>query len=233
MNWSDYAVLGIIAVFAIIGLIRGFVFSVFKIASFFIAIIASIKLYPKASEYLAGTPVYGNIKNTIMDNLTGKYQTVVPASGQASENTVESVVGELSIPAFFKQSIAGSMPGPEEFIDVQGIINSVSDEITKVIINILSLILIFVLIRIGLFIIGLILRGLVKLPVLKQFDRLGGLAFGAIEGLLMVYILCAVLLLFNSSPQFQSIFSTVDASMFARDFYQNNILVSWMFLKPI
>lgn len=233
MNCSDYVVVGIIAVFAIIGLIRGFVFSVFKIASFFIAIIASIKFYPKASEYLAGTPLYGNIKKTIMDNILGKFQEAVPASGQTGEKVVEGVIGELSIPAFFKQSIADRIQRPEELIDVQGIINSVSDEITKVIINIVSLILIFVLIRIGLFIIGLILRGLVKLPVIKQFDRLGGVAFGAIEGLLMIYILCAVLLLFNSSPQFQSIFSTVDASMFAKDFYQNNILVSWMFPKPI
>ena len=233
MNWSDYAVLGIIGAFAVIGLIRGFVFSVFKIASFFIAIIASIKLYPVVSGYLAGTSIYGNIKKAIMDNLMSRYQAVVPVNGQVDGNIVESVVGKLSIPAFFKQSIAGKIPGPEEFIDIQGILNGMSDEITKIIINILSLILLFVLIRIGLLIIGLILRGLVKLPVLKQFDRLGGLAFGAIEGLLTVYILCAVLMLFNSAPQFQSIFSAVDTSILAKSFYQNNIIVGWMFPKPI
>lgn len=229
MNWSDYAVLGIIGVFALVGLIRGFVFSVFKIASFFIAILASIKLYPAASEYLAETPVYDNIRKAILDNLTGRYQAAVPASGQVDGSTVESVVGGLSIPAFFKQSIAGKVPGPGEFIDIQSILNSVSDEITKVIINILSLLLLFVLIRLGLFIIGLVLRGLVRLPVLKQFDRLGGLAFGAVEGLLTVYILCAILMIFNSAPQFQSIFADVDTSILAKSFYQNNILVGWMF----
>lgn len=233
MNWSDYTVIGIIGVFAVIGLIRGFVFSVFKIASFFAAIIASVKLYPYAAEYLAGTPIYGNIKKAILDNLLVRYQAAVPASGQIEGKTVESVVGGLSIPAFLKQGIAGKIPAPGEFIDVQSILNSVSDEITKVIVNLLSLILIFALIRLGLFIIGLILRGLVRLPVLKQFDRLGGLAFGIIEGLLMVYILCSVLLLFNSSPQFQSIFSTVDTSMLAKGFYENNVLVSWMFPRPL
>ncbi len=233
MNWSDYTVIGIIGIFAIIGLIRGFVFSVFKIASFFAAIIASIKLYPVAAEYLAGTPLYGNIKKAILDNLVARYQAAVPASGQMGGNSVESVVGGLSIPAFFKQGIAGRMPKPGDFVDVQGILNSVGDEITKVIINILSLILVFILIRIGLMLIGLILRGLVKLPVLKQFDRFGGFVFGTVEGILIVYILCAVLLLFNSSPQFQSVFSNVDASMFAKGFYENNFLVSWMFPKPI
>lgn len=229
MNWSDYVVLGIIAGFAVIGLARGFVFSVFKIASFLIAIIASIKLYPVAADFLAGTSIYSNIKKTITENLVNRYQSAIPVNGQIDGSTVESIVSGLSIPAFFKQSIAGKVPGPEEFIDIQGLLNNIGDEITRAIINILSLILLFILIRIGLFIVGRILRGLVKLPVLKQFDRLGGLAFGAVEGLLMVYILCAVLLLFNSVPQFQHIFSTVETSVLAKTFYQNNILVGWMF----
>lgn len=233
MNWSDYVVLGIIGVFTIIGLIRGLVLSVFKIASFFIAIVAAVKLYPAASEYLAGTPLYANIKKTILDHLAGRYQAAVPVGGHADGNTVESVVGGLSIPAFFKQSIADKLPDPGEFIDIQGILNSVSDEITKVIINILSLVLLFILIRVGLFIIGFILKGLVRLPVIKQFDRVGGMAFGVIEGLLTVYILCAVLMLFNSAPQFQSVFSDLDASMLAKGFYQNNIIISWMFPEPV
>ena len=233
MNWSDYVVLGIVVVFAVIGMAKGFAFSVFKIASFFIAIIASIKLYPVVADFLAGTSLYGNIKKTIMDNLVSRYQSAVPVNGQVDGSTVESVVGGLSIPAFFKQSIVGKVPKPEEFIDIQGILNSMSDEITKVIVNILSLILLFLLIRIALFFAGLILKGLVRLPVLKQFDRFAGLAFGAAEGLLMVYILCAVLMLFSSAPQFQHIFATVDTSILAKTFYQNNIIVSWMFPKSL
>ena len=232
MNWCDYTVIAIIAIFAVVGLIRGFVFSVFKIASFFAAIFLSIKLYPRASEFLAGTTIAGNIKGTILENLQKRYEAVITAGIQAGGSTADSVMGELHIPAFLKQSIADRLPRPEDYIDIKGILNSISDQLTCVIINVMSILLIFILIRLGIFFIGIVLKGLVKLPVLRQFDRLGGFAFGIVEGLIAVYVLFTLLFLFNSSHQFQDIFSDLDASLLAKGFYQNNILIGWMFPKP-
>ncbi len=231
MNWSDYVVLGIIAVFGIIGLARGFVSSVFKVAAFFIAIIASVKFYPVAADFLTGTPVYENIKRSILKNLTTGYQSALPVSGRTGGTAVEAVVGRLPLPGFLKQNLAEKIPGPGELFDVQSILGSISDELTKVIISILSLILLFFLIRLALYFIGLILQGLTKLPLLKQMDRLGGLALGMVEGLLMVYIISAVLMLFNSSPRFGQIFSVIDASVLARFFYENNFIINWIIPK--
>jgi uncharacterized membrane protein required for colicin V production len=64
---------------------------------------------------------------------------------------------------------------------------------------------------------------------LKQADKLGGFVFGVVQGLLIVYAVCALLMLFNSSPQFADIFNTIENSMIAKYFYENNIILNLMF----
>lgn len=231
MNWSDYVVLAIVVGFGIVGLARGLIFSVFKIASFFIAIILSVKLYPKAADFLAKTPIYGNIKGSIMKSLQGRYEAAIPVSGQGNGTAVDAVIDKLALPDFLKKGILDKIPAPSDMIDVQSILGNISDEITKIIVSILSLILLFLLIRLGLFIIGFILKGISRLPVIRELDRFGGLAFGALEGILMIYILFAILMIFNSSPQFTQIFDSIGASAIAKSFYQNNIIISFMFPK--
>ena len=62
-------------------------------------------------------------------------------------------------------------------------------------------------------------------------DKIGGFAFGAIEGLLTVYIIFAFLMLFVSAPVFKGFFEAVETSAIAKFFYQNNLIMDWMFSK--
>lgn len=229
MNWSDYTVLVLIAVFGIIGLINGFVFSIFKITSFFISIIISVKFYPAVRDMLIKAPFYDNIKASILKNLLMQKSEYVSAAGGINANSTEAIISRLPLPGFFKQSLSERISDASGIIDTTGIMNNIAEEITKAVISILSLVLLYIFIRIGLMLIGYILRGITKLPVFKQIDRFGGFAFGMAEGILTVYILCAILMLFNTVPQFGNVFQTVDNSLFARVFYQNNFIIKFMF----
>ncbi|HOJ11091.1 MAG TPA: DUF5711 family protein [Clostridiales bacterium] len=55
-----------------------------------------------------------------------------------------------------------------------------------------------------------LLDGITQLPLIKQFNKLGGFVFGALEGLLTVYIIFAVIMLFNSSPSFITVYKTIE-----------------------
>lgn len=229
MNWSDYFILIVIVILGLVGLARGLILSVFKIASFFISIILAVKLYPKAADILSKTPLYANIKESILNNLMNRYDAALPVSGQEPGGALGLTVDKLALPEFIKKGLIEKIPSPSEIVDIPGILSGISDEITKVIISILSLVLLFILIRIALFVAGFILKGLSKLPVIKQLDRFGGLAFGILEGVLMVYILFAILMLFNSAPQFKPIFDSIDSSIIAKGFYQDNFIITWIF----
>lgn len=232
MNWGDWAVLGIILAFAIIGMMNGFIMSVFRLASYFISIILSIKFYPVVSKFLLKTSLYTSIKASILHNLL---RQTPKADSQVKQAAADSIINSLQLPGFMKGTLISHMPSPSKLVDVTKIMDTISGELAKMVIDIISLILLYILIRIALIFLKFILQGIAKLPLFRQIDKLGGFGLGAVEGLLTIYVLFAVLMLFNASPQFKNIFETIDNSLIARFFYQHNFIIDWMFSanKPV
>jgi uncharacterized membrane protein required for colicin V production len=236
MNWADLLVIAIIIVFGIVGMKKGFVYSVFKLAAFFISIIVSIKLYPVVANFLMKTAIYTNIKASILKNLL--HQQISQAPGvneQAKSVAANTVVNNLSIPGFLKDSLRKTLetklPSLTSLIDTNKIMNIISEQLAKIVIDVISLLILYILIRIGLIFLRYTLQGFAKLPVFKQMDKLGGFALGSVEGLLTIYILIAVVMLFYTTPQFKGIFEAIDNSIIAKFFYQHNFIVDWMFPK--
>lgn len=235
MNWSDLIVIVVILGFGLIGLSKGFIYSLFRLASFFIAAIASVKFYPLLAKVLAGTQMFTNIKSGIYKNLMLQQQMQSPAANEGAKVTAETVVEGLKLPGFMKDMVikhmVEKMQGAAKLLDVSKVVDGISDVLAHMIIDIMSLILLYVILRVGLIFLRYVLQGVAKLPVFKQMDKLGGFAFGALEGLLTVYIIFAVLMLFHASPQFKGFFEAVETSAIAKFFYQNNFIVDWMFPK--
>lgn len=231
MNWSDFLVIAIILIFGFIGIKNGFIYSIFKMISFFVASIVSVKCYPLLSNVLDKTPVFGNIKSGILKNLLLQQQSQSGAINQGAQSTAGAVVDGLKLPGFLKEAIKGQLAKENvmNLVDVAGIMDKVSEVLTHVVIDLLSLIVLFIAIRIGLIFLRFVLQGVAKLPIFKQMDKLGGFAFGAIEGLLTVYIVFAIAMLFMSSPAFKGFFEAVETSAIAKLLYQNNFIVDWMF----
>lgn len=228
MNWVDYVVLAIISGFGIIGLVNGFIFSVFRLVSFLISVVLSIKFYPVVANFLMKTALYTTIKASILKNL---FKQVPAADSHAKQAAADSVINSLHLPGFLKGHLLNSMPNPSKLVDINGLLDRISGDLAKVVIDILSLVIIYIAIRVVLIFVRVILQGIAKLPLFRQVDKLGGFALGAVEGLLTIYIVCAVLMLFHAAPQFKHVFEALDNSSIAKFFYQNNFIVDWMFPK--
>ena len=230
MNWADIGVLIIITGFALIGLNAGFILSIYKIASYFLSIWLSFKLYPKVSQVLMNTKIFENIKNTILNNLLlQKSEILVKAGEQAKQSAIDSIVNKLPLPEFLKSNIIKQIPEPEKLIDIPKAMDAISAELAKIIVSILSLIVLYIGIRIALIILRYLLEGITKLPLFKQIDKLGGFTLGALEGLLTVYIVCAILMLFNASPTYVKIYEVIEQSTIAKYFFENNFIINFMF----
>lgn len=208
MKWlADIVVVAMIAGFGFIGLSKGFVRSVFKMGAFIVSGWIAIKFYPKVSVLLQGTSVYLNLKERIINN---------PAL-QGIGNTAQSMqegIGKLPIPDFLK-NLLGGIGGVEQL----------GASLAELIANIVSVILIFIVARLAFMIIYAILEKIVKLPVLKQIDKIGGFLVGAVQGVLIVYLLFAVLMIFMSSPQFNGIYEAINNSIIAKYLYEHNFIV--------
>jgi len=231
MNWSDYLVIGLIAAFAIYGMYRGFILSVYKLAAFFACIYVSIKFSPVVAAFLKNTPVYNSIKNAVVKNLPILSHQAVSSPDAATTGAAgaEAMLGTLPLPGFLKQSMLGSLPSPSELINTDSIVDAIGEELTMTILSILSLILLYIVLRIVAAFIGLLLKGISELPLFKQVNKLGGFILGGAQGVLAIYILCAILVLFNANPKFAGIFNNLGTSMFAGGFYDNNFIINWLF----
>lgn len=230
MNWTDLLVIAIIGGFGLIGLRNGFIYSMFRLLSFFVSAILAVKFYPLVSKYLMKTTLFLNIKSSIYKNLMLQQQVQAPkVDTQAKQAAADTIINNLQLPGFLKGTLIEHMPNPSKLIDISQIMDAVSGELAKVVIEIIALITLYIVIRVGLVFLRFILQGLAKLPVFKQLDKIGGFSFGAVEGLLTIYIVFAFVMLFNTSPSFKGIYQAINSSQLAKFFYQNNFIVNWMF----
>jgi len=225
MNWSDVAVGCIIIGFGVAGLASGLISSVFKIASYFASILLAVKFYPLVSDLLMKTVLYTNIKESVKGNLAGGME--IPTAG--AQSGTGTIIDSLTLPKFLKGAVLDGLPDPSKLVDISSITDAISGQLSKIIIDIISLILLYIVIRIAFIFLKYILKGVAKLPVFRQVDKLAGFVLGLVEGLLTVYILLAVLTLFNASPKFAKVFAAIESSMIAKFFYENNFIINWMF----
>lgn len=224
MNWTDIAVLIVIVIFTIIGLKNGFLYTVFRLLSYILSIIFAIKFYPILSSMLQKTVIYSSIKTAVIKGIIKQQSENVSAM---EEGTTQTIVGRLKLPGFIKDSIIENVAKNDVF-GVKKILDSVGSEIATLIINIISVILIYLIIRFGLVFSRVLIKTISKLPVFRLLDKSGGLVLGAIEGILVVYILFAILILFSAFPKFEYTINSIENSQYASYFYQNNFIVGWV-----
>lgn len=232
MNWTDLLVIAIIGGFAFVGFKNGFLMSVYRLGSFFLSILLSIKLYPVMAKFLVKTSLYTGIKGSIYKNLMLQQQAQAPSVDAGAKNAAaDQIIQNLKLPGFLKDTIVKQLPDVSKLVDVSQIMDSISAQLARLVVDVISLIAIYLLVRVGLYLGRFVIQGVASLPLFKQVDKLGGAALGGLEGLLTVYIVFAVLMLFHTAPQFQSFFKSVDVSLIAKFFYENNFIIDWMFPK--
>lgn len=235
MNWTDIFVLAIILGFGYFGFRKGLMLSLLKLASFFIAVLVAVKFSPFVAKILAGTFIFTKIKSGIYGKLMLQQDAQMSAVNEGAAEAAESMVDGLKLPGFLKNlisdKVAEKMPNVGELIDYASIADKISDVLANFVTTVISVILLYIVARITLIFARSILKKVSRLPVLKQADKLGGFALGAIEGLLTIYIIFAILMLFHATPLFKGFFESIETSAVAKYFYENNFIVSWIFPK--
>ncbi len=279
INWTDIAVILVIGVFTIIGLRNGFLYSVFRLLSYIIALVVAVKAYPILSSALQKTILYDKIKVYVINSIQGANaaaaaspsldattsaaaahsasaaaqatsaaahsasaaaQATSAAHGASAAHAAtasaisdsglqmsQSAIQNIKLPDFLKTSIINDVA--QKGLETKAaIVDAIGHEISMLIINIISMLLIYFLIRFGLMFTRIIIRAVASLPIFKQLDKAGGIALGAVEGILVVYVLCAFITLFSASPAFNSAINSVKQARFAHYFYENNFIVSWL-----
>ena len=206
----DLIVLAVIALCIFLGYKRGLISACIKLLSFFIAIILSFILYMPVSNYI--------IDNTQFDEQIER--TIISAG--ISENVQNT--DDSSIPQVILEYIENAANEAKD-----NVINSVARDLAVTIIRGVTFIGIFLILKVLLIALRLISNIIASIPIIKQFNKIGGTIYGIIEGLFIVYLVFAIISLFSPLFAGSIILSLINDSIIGSFFYNQNILLKIVF----
>ena len=203
----DIVIIAVILFCLYRGYKQGLIGLAFSIVSFIAAlIIAFILFVPVSSFVIDKTEFDNNIKNAIVSNFN-------------TEETTES--GESNFITTYINEQVDEAKG--KTLDV------VATEISELCIKGIVFIGLFIIARIALIFVKAIANLIAKLPILNQFNKLGGIVFGLVKGFIITYGVLAILLLVSPMFNDATFFKELNNSFIGGMMYNNNIIVKMIF----
>lgn len=221
INYMDIAVVAIMIYCVYAYAKKGLIKSVIGFGSNIFSLILSRALYPTVTKMILATPIYDNLKLTVIEKLN--IGEVVSSQTQKFE---ADMINSLSLPQFLKTGLLeNNNDVVYKFLDVSSIEDYIGGYISMMLINIIVVIAVYLIIRIIFKFVFKSLKIFSKLPVIRTFNKIGGGALGFCWGIVLIWILTAIITLFLTSPQFAPLSESLATSVLAIKFYESNIIL--------
>lgn len=229
MNFVDVAILLVLAITILGGLYRGFVDTALNIGATILSWLLAMLLIPlvasgiKDNDKLFGMMLYYT-EGAEYVAITDVELTRVPIS-QVSSDTLHIVLENADMPRPMDQAVTKNIA--TEALAADGITtlgDYFNQTIVCVVINIVSLLLLFAALRI---LCGFVIRGVDfgrgGYPVLQKLDGVIGAGLGLIHGVLLLFVLFLALpIVLTVLPK---VYEYLSESLFGEFFYQANFLI--------
>ena len=220
MNSIDIFVLAVIGICVVLGYFRGFVKTCFSFVPSVVSLLLTNKIYPVFSKFLRTTPVYGYIESGVAKAFNlNSMSSAVSAQGN-------DYINSLAIPDFLKESlITNNNPVVYNILDATGINDYIAGYVANMILNIVSMIVVAIGLIVIFKLILVFLDVVTKLPVLHGMNSIGGLIVGLLEGILIVWVIFVVAVLFVSGDKLTWFYDAIENSKIALALFNSNLLL--------
>jgi len=208
----DSGIILIMLITIIIGYKKGLI----KVAINFIAIIASILVAiiiykPIANQIIQNTEVDENIEQIIYEKI----------KNIDFENMPEKEKEENQILVFAQKNIEESIKKSKD-----NTAKYLSESLAQTIVEIGTFITTIIILRIVLSILNLLSSIIAEIPIIKQFNKSGGIIYGILEGLLIINIIFAICYIINPIYLNGKIDKNIQKSQLGKAIYENNIIIN-------
>lgn len=202
----DVVILSIVLSSMFWGYKEGLVKVIFNIFAFLVALIATLILYkPVSNLVIERTEFDDRIKAAIIE----EYE---------SQNSNGGLNG---IPEIIEDTISSITDKTREEA-----VEEVAAEIAIKAIQIIVGICLFIIIRFILIFLRFLTESLAELPIIKQFNEVGGALYGLLRAGLIVYILVTILYFVVSINNSGKIQEAVDNSYITKFLYEHNLIIN-------
>ena len=192
----DLCILIIIALSTFIGFKKGFIKVAFRLISFILALIIALVLYKPVSNFI-------NNYTPIPNKIESKIESRISSSNKEETNNL--------VANYYK--------------NIKNIsTNVIAKNITNSIVNISSILIVFLLSRLILMFLRISTDLIAKLPLIKQFNHIGGFIYGLLAGFFIIYLIFTIITLLAPIIDLNNIIKPINSSIIANIMYNNNIL---------
>ncbi len=213
---GDILILAILVILTFFGYKKGFLKTLTGVVSIILSFVIAVNFSPKIESYIKTTPVY----DTIYENI----EKSVLSESEENKESEELSTAKLNLPREMIKNLQKGIDDTKQEIE-----KTVKEKLVDIVVKILSIILIFIAVRM---LIWLLLSGfglIRRLPLIGWFDKLLGALFGFLKGLLIVYILLAVVAVCTAYKTENKLVQEINRSEFAKVMYNNNVFLDFIY----
>ena len=215
----DLFLIAILIINIMIGYKKGLINVILNICAFLIAIVLTLFLYkPIANIIITNTDIDDKIKEVIINNNIENQNSNIDEQDNKKEQTNQL---QQYIENKIKETATQTR---EEAVEI------VANTISNKSIEIITAIILFIIIRIIVIILQFLTDGIAKLPIIKQFNKAGGIIFGVIKAIIIIFIILTILFFVISINGNGLIADAINSSYITKILYDNNIIVNYCFL---
>ncbi len=226
IHWIDLFLLIMILLNCLICYKRGMLLSIYKAVSFILTIWLAWMLHPVVKGFIIK---YTRLLDIIKDKIAPMLQrilveqAVTPEEVMATEQTQTSFVEGLNIPSLFKNSIMEEIKTrvTESFTEF---CDFVAKNIAEICVSIIAILFVIILVTIILGTLKGVLKFISDIPVIGFVNKVLGIVFGFIIGIMQIWLVYCILILFSTSKLLEPVFHSIQSSTVAKYLYENNVI---------
>ena len=208
----DIILVAIIALNVFICYKKGLVKLAVGLIAVLVSVILAVLLYkPVSNIIINNTELDEKIKSAITENFVNEEETTEETEDNGFMKYIEKYVEDPV-----------NKTKNEIVIEASGVIA------TKLI-DIIAMVSIFIVARLVLILLTFVTDMITSLPILKQFNELGGILYGLIKALLIIYVLLALAFFIVYTTGSTGLADAIANSFITKFFYNNNLLLSILF----
>ena len=193
----DLIIIGIIVLSTYLAYKKGLVALAIKLCAGIIAIVATLILYRPISMFIINTT---NIDETIQNAIIEKSYEVM--NDKTEQKDLANTVIEQTAGNMVKQN---------------------AKDLSEKAINICVILVLYFGIKIALIFVKALADKVADLPILNKFNKAGGLVFGLIRGLVIVYVSLLIIVFVGKVNPQNAVYKTVEESYITKIMAENNV----------
>ena len=213
----DLIILTILGISIFFAYKKGLTKCIIKILSFFIALIVAAILFKPVSNFvIQNTEIDDKIKEAVVNTVSSDVQE----NGEVKEDS--------NLPKPMVEYINDTVKNAVDEAK-NNVVEVAAEGIAVTTINVTVAILLFIIVRIALIFVSALASIITELPIIKQFDKAGGLIYGAVRALIIIFVVLAIISLISPLIEKTGLVVSINKSFVGSILYNNNILLKIIF----